>query len=325
MSVIDEIVLDHAEQYSDLHIDLRDPMDKSVVFLSSGTPGNNGLESLPMKVPQVLEGMIALIVQELHKLDAEGKKSFSLAVGGLRYRCTRIREFRYALRRLSCQVRQLDQLNLTRAATDILLDPEFRSGLILICGETGSGKSTTAQSAVVARLEKFGGYCLTAESPVEVELEGFHGKGYVEQIDVSEAGYREEIASAMRKFPAATRSMFFFGEVIEPEGAAELVRLIGRGHLVITTIHAKDEMTAIVMLVAFAERGGETYARQLIGSNLKAVIHQKLVSGQPKIQCFKANDQVKNTISNATVSLETMSTAISQIKSTAVVSLRATR
>lgn len=322
MSVINEAVRDQADQYTDMHVDLNDPMGKSVVFLASGAGGNTGVESQPVRVPVVLEGMMSVIARQLTSADAEGKKSFTISVEGLRYRCTRMREHRYALRRLSSEVMRLDELNLSRQATDILLDADFRAGLILICGETGSGKSTTAQSAVIARLEKFGGYCLTAESPIEVELEGFHGKGYVEQIDVSEAGYREEIATAMRKFPAATRSMFFFGEVIEPEGASELVRLIGRGHLVITTIHAKDEITAIAMLVAFAERGGETYARQLVGSNLKAVIHQKLVAGQPKIQCFKANDQIKNTIANASVALDTLSTAISQIKNSAVTSVR---
>lgn len=322
MNVLTEVVRKEADKYTDWHIDLKKPMASSIVFLSTGSTENSHSESQPTKMPAILEGLLSVMCKVIEEEAAKGQKSFAIDVDDLRFRCTRMREQRYALRRLSSQVVPLADLNLGRAAMDIILDTECRSGLILIAGVTGAGKSTTAASAVVARLEKFGGYCLTAESPIEVDFEGFHGKGYVEQIDVSGCGYREEIASAMRKFPAESRSMFFFGEVIEAEGAAELVRLIGRGHLVVTTIHAATELAAIEMLVAFAERGGETYARQLIGANLLGVIHQKLSGGRPFVKCFRANEQIKNTISNQSVQLNSLTNAIDMARRTQLSGLR---
>ncbi len=176
------------------------------------------------------------------------------------------------------------------------------------------GKSTTARSTVKTRLEKLGGYALSVESPVEVEFEGFHGEGYLEQVDATNSGYKYEVATAMRKFPAATRSMFYFGEVLEEEAAAELVRLSTRGHFVVTTIHGDSPESAIKMLLTLAERGGETYARQLLGSSLRGVLHQKLQRGRPVVQCFKADESIRNVISNSDTSLSNLASAIDQAK-----------
>jgi Tfp pilus assembly pilus retraction ATPase PilT len=204
-------------------------------------------------------------------------------------------------------------LGLGAGCEQVLLDPEFRSGgLVLICGEHGAGKSTTARSAIVERLKTYGGYCQTVEAPIEVDFEGFHGDGYLEQIDATNTGYAYEVETAMRKFPAATRSMFYFGEVLGEDAAAELARLVPRGNLVFTTIHAKSPEDGIRMLVALAERGGETYARELIASGLKAVVHQRIQKGRPVVQYFKLTEQMRNIISDPNVALTQLRGAIDQ-------------
>lgn len=104
--------------------------------------------------------------------------------------------------------------------------------------------------------------------------------------------------------------MFYFGEVLEENAAAELARLISRGHLVITTIHAKDVLRSVEMLVAFAERGGETYARQLIGGNLRALLHQRLQNGKPIVRCYRTNEAMKNIIANPATPLSMIANEI---------------
>jgi len=150
------------------------------------------------------------------------------------------------------------------------------------------------------------------EAPIEVDFEGFHGDGYLEQIDATNTGYAYEVETAMRKFPAATRSMFYFGEVLGEDAAAELARLVPRGNLVFTTIHAKSPEDGIRMLVALAERGGETYARELIASGLKAVVHQRIQKGRPVVQYFKLTEQMLNIISDPNVALTQLRGAIDQ-------------
>jgi type II secretory ATPase GspE/PulE/Tfp pilus assembly ATPase PilB-like protein len=197
-------------------------------------------EARPMRVPETLWPVLKHLIDRLvlHK-SAGDQPSFAFDVGDLRFRGERMRPDRYALRRTRKETDPLNKLNLGGAA-ELLLDPDFRSGgLILVCGEHGAGKSTTVRATVIDRLKAYGGYCLTVESPIEVDIEGFHGEGYVEQVDATNTGYAYEVQSAMRKFPAATRSMFLFGEVLEQTAAAELARLVPRGNLVLATIHAK--------------------------------------------------------------------------------------
>ncbi len=314
MEAINDEILALASDYSDWHIDLVH-CETSVLFKSNAGEEKDA-DSAPVPIPEFLRSFFDILCRMLreHQI-ACGVPAFTLTVGSLRFRVERIRPERYALRLVRGYIVSLDELNLGKSACDILMDREFKSGgLILIAGETGSGKSTTAAATVVARLNAYGGYCLTVESPIECVFEGFHNNGYVEQVDATLTGFKYEVCTAMRKFPSRAGSMFYFGEVLEEEAAAELVRLIGRGHLVITTIHAKDIIRAVEMLVAFAERGGETYARQMIGQNLRAVIYQRLQNGKPIVNCFKANDTIKNVICNTSTPLYLLANEIDMVR-----------
>ncbi|MEX3960177.1 ATPase, T2SS/T4P/T4SS family [Trinickia sp. EG282A] len=312
---LDDMLLLEAATYSDWHVDISRP-ETSVVFREVNDQGETLAEAKPSKVPQNMQPVLLHMTEWLKKHRESGDQhSFAMSIKELRFRGERMRPDRYALRRTRQEVESLSGLNLGRAAEELLLDPEFRSGgLILVCGETGAGKSTTLRSAVKGRLEKFGGYALCVESPIEVEFEGFHGEGYLEQVDATLMGYKYEVETAMRKFPAATRSMFMFGEVIGQDAAAELVRLAPRGNLAATTIHADSPESGIKMLITLAERGGESYARQLLGSSLRAVVHQRMVRGKPMVQCFKVDDMIRNVISHSETSLSNLTSAIDQAK-----------
>lgn len=314
MEAIQDEILLQASDYSDWHIDLIHS-ETSVLFKNS-VGEEKDVDSAPVPIPDSLRSFFDILCRMLREHQAtSGASAFTLAVESLRFRVERIRPERYALRLIRERIASLEELNLGKPACDILMDREFRSGgLILIAGETGSGKSTTAAATVVARLNAYGGYCLTVESPIECLFEGFHNNGYVEQVDATLTGFKHEVCTAMRKFPSRAGSMFYFGEVLEEEAAAELVRLIGRGHLVITTIHAKDIIRAVEMLVAFAERGGETYARQMVGQNLRAVIYQRLQNKKPVVSCFKANDTIKNVICNPSTPLYQLANEIDMVK-----------
>lgn len=310
---IDEKVLEAAQGLYDLHIDTRRPM-QSIAFMEMKTA--SGATVAPIPVPEPLYPLLRLLLVKLKEHQAGSKApSFTVDIGHFRFRVEKIREHRFALRLVQKQIRNLESLNLGSSTNELLLDADFRSGgLILIAGAPGSGKTTTAVATTVARLEKFGGYCLTVERPVEIQFEGFHGEGYVEQIDASSSDFRTEVAAAMRKFPTEIKSMFFFGEVLEESGAAELTRLIGRGHLVITTIHARDIISSIEMLVSFAEQGGESYARQLIGTNLLAVVHQQLANRRPVINAVRINETMKNIICNSDTNLFMLSNELDLVK-----------
>lgn len=310
---LDDMLLLAAAKFTDWHVDINKP-ESSVVFASQNDAGDDLAEAKPMRVPDLLAPVLSFVIHRLKEHFASGDQpAFAFDLGDMRFRGQRMRPGRYALRRSRSKVDPLSGLGLGAGCEQVLLDPEFRSGgLVLVCGEHGAGKSTTARSAIVERLKRYGGYCQTVEAPIEVDFEGFHGDGYVEQIDATSTGYAYEVETAMRKFPAATRSMFYFGEVLGEDAAAELARLVPRGNLVFTTIHAKSPEDGVRMLVALAERGGETYARELIASGLKAVVHQRIQKGRPVVQYFKITEQMRNIIADSKVPLSQLRTAIDQ-------------
>lgn len=197
---------------------------------------------------------------------------------GSPWRVQRMREGRYALRRLRERRMDLDTLGLPQWVKALLLGSRMREtgGLIVIFGLTGAGKTVTFSATIAARLRLFGGYGLTLEDPPEDPLEGEHGAGYCEQLDASElGGYENAIHAALRCFPAKDASMLGVGEVLDSHTAAQLFRLAGDGHLVLATAHAKTIAAGLERLAALARAAGEEKANELLATSLQLAIHQR--------------------------------------------------
>jgi type II secretory ATPase GspE/PulE/Tfp pilus assembly ATPase PilB-like protein len=136
-------------------------------------------------------------------------------------------------------------------------------GIILITGPTGSGKTTTLYAALreINLLEK---NVLTVEDPVEYRL------SMVRQTEVNEkAGY--DFALAGRNFMRQDPDVMLLGEIRDEETARIAIRSSITGHLVLTTLHTNDAVTAIPRLIDL------NVDRYLLSSSLLAVIAQRLV------------------------------------------------
>lgn len=295
---MDPITQAEIASFTDWHVDVNNP-GESVIF-----PG-------PIPVPKKFAEFVRVMTAEFLSAHKPGRRSFRLEVGGLHYRVQMIRDGRFAARTLPGKLIPLDGLRLPVEAMGMLMDPGLKTsgGLMLLSGLTGSGKTWTAAAAVAKRLQQYGGYCLAVEDPPEVPIEGFHGNGYCEQVDVSEDGYHDRLVSAMRCFPAREQSMLFFGEVRDPASAAELLRIAVDGHLVVSTIHAKDNQAALQRLLALAQHGGEPEARALLSSSLKLCAHQSIASRMdpPLISVTKATPALTAAVRNGSVAATDMS------------------
>lgn len=212
---------------------------------------------------------------------------FSIRVEGVRYRGHR--QFTsegivYALRRQPDVVPKIDELRFPDYFRKMLNDTALSNGgLIIVCGETGHGKSTTCAASIVSRLRQVGGFCLTIEDPIEMPLAGlYHGDskeeilGVCQQTETSQFG--PAIASALRNFPAdERRSMMLVGEVRDPAGAVEVLRAANSGHLVFTTMHGSDIIPTIERFVSMAgTQISHREARWLLADSLRMVVHQNL-------------------------------------------------
>jgi twitching motility protein PilT len=201
---------------------------------------------------------------------------FALIEDGVVLRVTQLLDLNgkpvFVLSKSSVQIRPLDMLGLPDYLQDALMSDTVR-GLIFICGEMGTGKTSSAASLVKARLEAWGGICVAVEDPPEPYLNGRHGEGRCIQVPVSRrlGGYEEALILALR-----TRAdLLFVGEIRDSATAAQVIQASINGHLIICTGHAGSVIQAIERIPAMAQPLLKN-ARELLSRGLVAVIHQSL-------------------------------------------------
>src|ERR1700689_2269884 len=136
-------------------------------------------------------------------------------------------------------------------------------GLILVCGPTGSGKSTTLYAALNS-INTPDMKILTAENPVEYNLPG------IVQVNVNqEIGF--DFASALRAFLRQDPDVVMVGEIRDKETAQIAMEAAMTGHLVFSTIHTNDAPSAVARL---HEMGVPNF---LISGTLEGGLAQTLV------------------------------------------------
>ncbi len=143
---------------------------------------------------------------------------------------------------------------------EILENP---SGLVLIAGPTGSGKTTT-QYALLNYLNNGQRKINTIEEPIEYELTGIRQAEVDPQVSL---GFPELLRAVLRQAP----DVIMLGEIRDPEVADTAVRAANSGHLVLATLHAPGASAAILSLKALG------VSPHFLGMSIRAVLSQRLV------------------------------------------------
>lgn len=218
------------------------------------------------------------------KVDAQGgePRSFAVIVQGVRCRVQHVQDERYHIR-VSSNLLPFSRLGMPEGLKARLMSNELDSGgLVVVCGSFGSGKTSTVNAVVRARVESRGGYALMLGHPIEHDMRGFHGSlavpGFIEQVDLVGMDLRAEIRASMRNFPAGAVSILSYPELIGFDGVGEMLRAANRGNLVFADMHALNIEASILNLVTMGEQDGENYARDLLGNSLRLVIHQRMIA-----------------------------------------------
>jgi twitching motility protein PilT len=223
------------------------------------------------------------VLSDLHILHAkvcnkgQTENEFMLDYDGVRYRCSKIPSVTmtwYALRRAKVPIPRLGELKLELPAVQHLGWLGNKSGLVLIAGATGDGKTTTACALLQEYLLTFGNIAVTVEDPPELPLEGeYPPYGRCFQLKVENGDFASAMRATMRYMPR----YILLGEVRDPYGASQALSAAINGHLVITTIHAGSVVEALQRLLKYAAVADESeLARQILSEGLAAVVHQKL-------------------------------------------------
>ncbi|MBI5240841.1 MAG: Flp pilus assembly complex ATPase component TadA [Elusimicrobia bacterium] len=150
-----------------------------------------------------------------------------------------------------------------RQKEDFLVGARRPHGLLFLTGPTGSGKTTTLYS-VLNTIKTPELNFMTIEDPVEIKMEGLN------QVQVRSA-IGLTFAAALRSFLRQDPDVILVGEVRDQETAQTCLRAALTGHLVLSTLHTNDALSAVVRLI---DLGIEPF---LLSSSLCVVAAQRLV------------------------------------------------
>jgi type IV pilus assembly protein PilB len=141
-------------------------------------------------------------------------------------------------------------------------------GLILVCGPTGSGKSTTLYAAL-NHVNRPDIKILTAENPVEYNLDGIVQVPVNPDLKLGE-GKKFDFATALRSFLRLDPDVIMVGEIRDEETAHIAMEAAMTGHLVFSTIHTNDSSSSISRLV---DMGLPAF---MVATTMKAILAQRL-------------------------------------------------
>lgn len=177
-----------------------------------------------------------------------------------------------SMRKLSGAIPSLEELGLPEATMDLA---NADSGLTLVVGATGSGKSTTLASMVNAINKDRKGHIVTLEDPIEY----IHRDGLcrVRQREIGESGdcqtFAAGVIAAMREDP----DVILVGEIKDAETVRAAFMAAQTGHLVLGTLHTNSATETIERLLAFFADSDRELAKSVLSSVLRGVVAQRLI------------------------------------------------
>lgn len=170
-----------------------------------------------------------------------------------------------------------NKLNLKRFM-DMIEKP---TGIVLITGPTGSGKSSTLYAAL-NKLNSEEVNIITIEDPVEYQLEG------INQIQVN-SNVGMTFAAGLRSILRQDPNIIMVGEIRDKETAEIAVRASLTGHLVLSTVHTNDSLGTVTRLI---DMGVEPF---LVASSLSGIVSQRLVRRVCR-DCLEIHEPTKREI-----------------------------
>jgi twitching motility protein PilT len=176
-----------------------------------------------------------------------------------------------AVRLLPQEAPSLSSLHMPVPLEDLVSLP---NGLVIVCGATGSGKSTTLAALAQEALRRRSIVLTTLEDPIEYALTPTRASIVRRrQIGREIRDFASGLRDALREDP----DVLLLGEMRDPETIALALTAAETGHLVLASMHSRSAASAVERIVDASAPGRETQVRVQLAESLRAVVVQRLL------------------------------------------------
>ena len=174
-----------------------------------------------------------------------------------------------AFRVITEKVRALDALNLPDVVSRLTYLPR---GLVLVTGDTGSGKSTTLAAMIDAMNKRYHKHIITMEDPIEYILHS--NKCTIEQREVGSdvPTFSSGLKHVLRQDP----DIILVGEMRDLETTSAAITAAETGHFVLSTLHTNNAAQTIERIIDIYPGEQQNQIRSMLSNTLQAVICQVL-------------------------------------------------
>ena len=288
MPAIDQYLTQILEKSgSDLHFLAGDPA--RIRQYGELKPLNDQALSAEYVKTTLYEIMPKLAVERFEEKDGT---DFAYAIPGVaRFRVNVMRQLNgmgAVFRAIPSTAKTAEELKLPAAVMELC---KINSGLILVTGKTGSGKSTTLAAMIddINRREK--GHILTIEDPIEFVHARKNCLISQREIGVHAASFASALQSALREDP----DVILVGELRDLETMGIAVTAAEMGILVMATLHTNGAAATVDRLVNAFPSDKQPHVRTMLSTSLRGVVSQQLIQKADKAGRVAALEILINT------------------------------
>ncbi|MCH2138902.1 MAG: type IV pilus twitching motility protein PilT [Phycisphaerales bacterium] len=203
-----------------------------------------------------------------------------------------------AMRVVNDDVPPLETLGLPPIIEQLAMLPR---GLVLVTGDTGSGKSTTLAAMIALMNARQSKHIITLEDPVEYTFES--DTCLIEQRELGEdlPSFASGLRHALRQDP----DTILVGEMRDLETTALAMSAAETGHLVLSTLHTVNASQTVERIIDMYPAGQQNQIRAMLGNTLQAVVSQTLLRRidqrgmAPAVEILLCTPAVRNLIREA--------------------------
>jgi twitching motility protein PilT len=265
-----------------------------VELIGKLTPVNiPGMEMLtPAHTAGIAKALIGDNKAALNSLEENGSADISFSLPGLsRFRVNVFMQrgtHAIVMRVVPDSIPGFEELNLPHVLKEV---SNYKNGIVLLTGPTGSGKSSTLAAIIDLINETHYYHIVTIEDPIEFMHR--HKKSTVHQRELHSdtSTFAYALRAALRQAP----KVILVGEIRDLETVEVALEASETGHLVLSTLHTTDAVKTVERLIGMFPKSQEHIIRLRLSSAFKFIVSQRLIPRADKSGRIAAIEVLKST------------------------------